>query len=292
LKPTFVLVAVGDKHVGFANLALRYLKRFTRSDIVVVTSRSAVRLLHDQVIEARLSERLNDQETSILIKTNLPRFLGRIGGRFCYLDTDVIAVSDEADSIFRHVRGPVAFAPDNVRIDVFSRHAMNCSCSESTCNHLREGILCDFGVDVTRCDWTLWNGGVFVFGPDSGEFFSVWHSFTLQILSNTFWRTRDQGTLAAAVWKLELQDLPTLPRRFNFIVDRYWGVRLDERSRIRPERFCVWRDYSLSAADGRPRPAFLHFVNGGVQQTGWSNWDEVAALLDGTSEVDSQVPKQ
>jgi hypothetical protein len=85
-----------------------------------------------------------------------------------------------------------------------------------------------------------------------------------------------------------LQDRPTLPRLFNFIVDRYWGVRLDERARARPAQFRVWNDYSLSGAGGRPRPAFLHFVNGGVNQTGWSNWDEVAALLGTCKQPDAR----
>jgi hypothetical protein len=66
---------------------------------------------------------------------------------------------------------------------------------------------------------------------------------------------------------------------FNFIVDRFWGIALDKRADIGPKQFHVRNDYSLGGADHRPRPVLLHFVNGGVQQVGWRNWDEVEALL-------------
>jgi hypothetical protein len=183
------------------------------------------------------------------------------------------------DSIFDYTYGPVTFAHDNVSIDVFSKYAIHCGCTENTCSHLRESILSDFAVDVGLCDWILWNSGVFLFNHESADFFGVWHNLTRQIFANGFWGTRDQGTLAATVWKLGLQDQSTLPRLFNFIVDRFWGIPLDKRAGTSAKQFHVWNDYSLDGADHRPRPVFLHFVNGGVQQVGWRNWDEVAALL-------------
>jgi hypothetical protein len=288
----FVFVVVGDKHVRAANIALRYLKHFTRSEIVVIKSRSTVKTQHDQVIEAEVPDQFDNHQASIYLKTSLPSVLGTIRGRFCYLDADVVAVSEAVDSIFGCTSGPVTFARDNVRIDMFSRHAVNCMCSDSTCNHLRESIFCDLGVDVGYCDWTLWNGGVFLFDQESADFFDVWHKFSRQSFTSSFWRTRDQGTLAATVWKLGLQDQPTLPRLFNFIVDRFWGIAVDKRSWIGPGQFHVWNDYSLHGSDHRPRPVLLHFVNGGVQQIGWHNWDEVAALLEPSVQHDLEVPNE
>jgi hypothetical protein len=279
MERVFVFVAVGDAHVRIANIALRYLKHFTRSEIVVIKSRSASEVNHDQVIDVQLPHHFNNHQGSIFLKTNLLNVLGAVRASFCYLDNDVIAVNDAVDSIFDHTYGPVTFARDNVSIEVFSRYAVNCLCTGNSCNHLLESILCDFAVDVGLCDWILWNGGVFLFGHESADFFRVWHNFTRQIFANSFWRARDQGTLAATIWKLGLQDQPTLPRLFNFIVDRFWGIALDKRADIGPKQFHVRNDYSLGGADHRPRPVLLHFVNGGVQQVGWRNWDEVEALL-------------
>lgn len=42
---------------------------------------------------------------------------------------------------------------------------------------------------------------------------------TLKIFENPEWKTRDQGTLAATVWKFGLKNQKTLDIIFNFIVD-------------------------------------------------------------------------
>jgi hypothetical protein len=276
---TFVFAIVGEPHVHAVNIALAYLKRFSRSNIIVVMGRSKLRPSHDQVIDVELPNQLDDREASIYLKTNLLEVLGSVSYPLCYLDSDVIAVNDDVDSIFKQKHGPITFASDNVTIDMFSRYAVNCGCQESTCNHLREFIRRKFGVPVTSGEWRLWNGGVFLFDKHSADFLTVWHELTRQILTDSLWRTRDQGTLATAVWKFGLQDQPRLPRAFNLIVDRFWGLPLSERLNISPNRFHVWNDYSLTGEGGRPRPSLLHFVNGGVGQAGWQNWDDVESLL-------------
>jgi hypothetical protein len=276
---TFVFAIVGEPHVRAVNIALTYLKRFSRSNIVVVMSRSGLRPAHDQVIDVELPDQLDDRAASIFLKTSLLEVLGPVRSPLCYLDSDVIAVNDDVDSIFKHKHGPVTFASDNVSIDMFTRYAINCGCQESTCNHLRECIVSKFGVPITLGDWRLWNGGVFLFDSHSADFLRVWHELTRQILTDSLWRTRDQGTLAAAVWKCGLQDQPRLPRAFNFIVDRFWGLPVSERFNASPSRFHVWNDYSLTGEGRLPRPSLLHFVNGGVGQAGWQNWDEVESLL-------------
>jgi len=266
--------------VRAAGVALDYLKRFTHADILLLKARSQYSPPHDQVITVELPPELDDHQASIYLKTGIHTFVGPLNARFCYLDSDVIAVSEFVDNIFQHQSGPITFAADQIDIDMFSRYAVHCRCNENRCSHLREAILCSFGIEVKRCDWTMWNGGVFLFDEDSADFLDEWHALSRQILSDHFWRTRDQGTLAATVWKFGYQNLPILPHAFNLIVDRFWGVSPDKRAGLLPSQFHVRSDYSLTGNGQLLRPFFLHFVNGGVNNPGWSNWDEVTALAE------------
>ncbi|MGM0650066.1 MAG: hypothetical protein ACQES1_06105, partial [Bacteroidota bacterium] len=50
--------------------------------------------------------------------------------KYCYLDSDVIAVSDKVDNIFQYEPEPILFARDNCIFSEFSPHAMNCNCVE------------------------------------------------------------------------------------------------------------------------------------------------------------------
>lgn len=86
---------------------------------------------------------------------------------------------------------------------------------------LRKRVKEDFGVAIPSPFWPHWNGGVFLFSQASQPFLEQWHNWTLQIFSNPKWKVRDQGTLAAVAWDWHLQDHPTLPMEFNFIVDYY-----------------------------------------------------------------------
>jgi hypothetical protein len=277
-RHAFVFSVVGDRHVGFANLALSFLKRVSRRDIVVVRARSSRMVAHDQVVDVAPPVEYDDHQASILLKTDLLNLVGSRGTRFCYLDSDVIAVDDEVDSIFEHRSGPVAFAADAVDIDMFSRYGVNCRCAESRCGHLRESILRKFDVRVGGGDWRMWNGGVFLFDGDSAPFLSLWRDYSRRIMGDPPWSTRDQGTLAATVWKLGLQEQALLPSAFNFIVDRLSGIPRNKREGLVPAQFHIAKDYSLTGAAGLTKPHFLHFINGGMGWTGWRNWDEVAAL--------------
>jgi len=279
-----VFAVVGERHVIGLSTALQYLKRFSHADIIVFQSRSRVRCAHDQVVEVTLSNQLDDHQASIALKTNLLAHVGNFADRYCYLDGDVIAVRDDVDAIFDLQDGAVRFARDHVDLDTFSRWAVHCRCRESRCNHLREAILCSFGVELRWTDWTLWNGGVFLFDDRSWEFMRVWHAMVLEILDDPYWTTRDQGALAAAAWKLGLEDLEPLPAQFNFIVDRMWGIPVARRAAARVEDFHIREDYSLSDEAGRIHPRLIHFINGGVGQVGWRHWDEVSKLVLPTGE--------
>lgn len=275
-RPAFVLSVVGSHHVAGASVAIEFLRRFSQHPIILVQARSDRKAAADEVVEVETPAGLDDHQASIWLKTNLLSHVEGRADRFCYLDSDVIAVDGRVDEIFAHKNGPVTFAPDHAEIDAFSNWAVNCGCSELRCNHLREALLCTFGADVHRPDWRLWNGGVFLFDETSAPFFAEWHRMTCRAIADPYWRTRDQGTLAGTVWRLGLQDSATLPTSFNFIVDCMKGVAPAKRPALLPSQSFVRTDYTLGK-EGAPH--FIHFVNGGVGRRGWRNWDEVEALL-------------
>jgi hypothetical protein len=278
-KRAFVFAVVGESHVEGLPSALKSLKRFSRADIVVLQSRSSACVEHDQVIHVQVPDELDNHQASIMLKTNPLAHLGRLADQYCYLDSDVIAVRSDVDMIFDELIGAVRFAKDHVGLDTFSRWAVRCGCRERSCNHLREAILCSFGIDVRRCDWALWNGGVFLFDQRAEEFLHTWHRMALQIANDPYWYVRDQGVLAATAWKLGLEDLKPLSQRFNFIVDRMWGIPLARRATATVDDFYVRNDYSLREDPKRMNPSLIHFINGGVGQKGWRHWDEVQEVI-------------
>jgi hypothetical protein len=144
---------------------------------------------------------------------------------------------------------------------------------------LRVAIESKFGVEITDTDWQHSNGGVFLFDSESTDFMDTWHQYTQSICNDPDWRTRDQGTLIAAVWKQGLQHQPVLPRAFNHIVDAMHGVPDAKRRSRSVANYYVDRGYSLDASSELPRPHFLHFINGSMGARGWKNWDEAEALL-------------
>jgi hypothetical protein len=100
VRRTFVYAICGDRHVERVNLSLRFLKKFSRSDIVVVASRTSLPIEHEQVIHLAADDALNDHQIGLLLKTNIHRIAGDQRTLGCYLDTDVIATSREVDSVF------------------------------------------------------------------------------------------------------------------------------------------------------------------------------------------------
>ncbi len=275
-KKAFVFAVVGTRHVLAASIAIEFLRRVSRHDVIVVQSRSEIRAANAHVVEVATPVALDDHQASIYLKTNLLPHVRGLADRFCYLDSDVIAIDSSVDRIFDHASGPVAFAHDHAVIDAFSGWAVNCGCREPSCNHLREALLCSFNIDVRRPDYRMWNGGVFLFDEGSAEFLAEWHRLTLAIMREPYWRTRDQGTLAAAAWRFGIQDQPVLPKQFNFIVDCMKGVAHAQRAALAPEASFVRTDYSLGSEGA---PYFIHFVNGGVGRRGWRNWDDVERLI-------------
>ncbi|HXA14200.1 MAG TPA: glycosyltransferase [Opitutaceae bacterium] len=283
-KDAFVFAICGERHAARLNLAIKFLKGFSRRDIIVVKGRASLKLDCDQVITPRIPAGLDNHQASIFLKTSLHKILARERRRFCYLDSDVIAVNDRVDTIFKHAHQPVSFAADHCSLRQFSRHAVNCHCTSRECEHLHEAIHKTFGVKITPKAWQHWNGGVFVFDEASSEFMDLWHKNTLSIFKDPYWQIRDQGSLVATVWQMGLQNHPLLPREYNFIVDPLDGVPRAKRGTVQPRELLPNESYSLrnGARNGamKPHPAFLHLINGGAGKRGWKNWDEVEHLLE------------
>ncbi|MCX6525948.1 MAG: hypothetical protein NTX58_14495, partial [Actinobacteria bacterium] len=226
----WVFVVCGpEMHTETLRTAVRHLGPLTSLEIWVVTdSTRNVRPIDPegihQVVDVTTPEHFDDHQASIWLKTGIHRHLPV--GEWCYLDTDIIAVRPGVEEIFEHRKGPVAFASDLTisvnQVDRFSPWAMNCECTghgdTHSCSHLREQISERFGIEVPG-DWVHWNGGVFLFGPDSAEFLDMWNARAIASFEWPEWRTRDQGALIATAWTLSQQDCPRLPAEFNFIAD-------------------------------------------------------------------------
>ncbi len=129
----YVFVVCGAaEHVTTLNLSLQYLRKFTNKPIVVVTdtSRTSESVEHDVVIDVRTPADMNDHQASIFLKTSLHRILPRDVTRYCYLDSDVIAVRPGVDEIFEQMCPPITFVADHCRLPEFSPYAMRCGCRE------------------------------------------------------------------------------------------------------------------------------------------------------------------
>ena len=283
----FVYAVTGNAHIEQVNRSLRFLKRFTRQQIVVLAARHDLQVDHDQVIEAEFPAEFDDHQASILLKTGLHTRMDLGDRTWCYLDSDVFAVHEDVDQIFLNKQGPVAFAADHSQLSNFSRFAVRCACSGGCCDHLREAIMSKFGVVISDPEWKHWNGGVFVFDGQSLDFLNRWHDYTRTILKDPLWKIRDQGTLVATVWKFGLQYQATLPAKFNYIVDGMRGLLDEERAAANPLNYTVDESYSLE--EGSPtHPAFLHFI-GNTCRRGWRNWDEVEAIPNADSKLPSTI---
>jgi hypothetical protein len=126
----FVFVACGNKeHIETLHVSLTALKRFSKNPIWVVTdpSRNAVPIQHEHIIACDTPRHFSHHQASIFLKTRLHHLLPR-GNRYCYLDSDVIALSEACNDIFSQWIPPIIFAPDHCRIRKFSATAVNCGC--------------------------------------------------------------------------------------------------------------------------------------------------------------------
>jgi len=382
-KNKFVFVVCGTRErIDTLHFSLAALKRVTANEIIVVTdtARNEVPVLHGQVLSITTPENFNHHQASIYLKTGLHKFLPS-GFNYCYLDTDVVALSNEADDIFNQKQGPVTFAIDHCRLRQFSPHAVHCDCAAQNkhdqqelndlqkkygnmpevtepellqqqrqlqqklevikqrkaeliltavrfifspdafrldenytyfpqkfywankagkpilyetpyrviqqiekntawrfsklkrrwispggkevalleCSHLKEAIADKFKLNIDE-RWQHWNGGVFLFDDSSHAFMEAWHQNTLTVFNDPYWKTRDQGTLIATAWQMNLQKLPVLSKKFNFIAYFYNPALMISADK---------KFISDNAFVNNYEPAFVHVFD----HFGDKNWD-------------------
>jgi hypothetical protein len=130
----FVFVVCGsEEHVSTLNFSLKFLRRFSEYPIVVVTdnSRNEIPIGHDNIINVNTPKHYNHHEASIYLKTGLHKFVPNINeNTYCYLDSDVIAISEACNKIFNYNPEPVLFVKDHCDFSNFSPDAMHCNCKK------------------------------------------------------------------------------------------------------------------------------------------------------------------
>lgn len=136
----FVFVVCGTReHLDTLHFSLRYLRHFSKNEIVVVTdsARNEIPVEHDKVVDVKTPEHFNHHQASIYLKVGLNKFLPK-GFNYCYLDTDVVALGPECDEIFSQKKGVITFAPDHCRMPKFSPSAVKCDCFEKNRKDIAE----------------------------------------------------------------------------------------------------------------------------------------------------------
>jgi hypothetical protein len=126
----FIFVVCGAKeHIDTLHYSLHYLKKFSKNEIWVLTdsSRNEISIVHDNIIDIQTPHEFDHHQASIFLKTGIHHYFPK-GNRYCYLDTDIIALSAQVDSIFNEYVSPITFAPDHCTMDQFSPYAMHCDC--------------------------------------------------------------------------------------------------------------------------------------------------------------------
>lgn len=370
---TFVFAVCGkSEHIDTLHFSLEKLKKFSKSKIIVVTdsSRNEKPILVDSLIDVKTPLEFDNHQASIYLKTGLYKFLPT-GKLYCYLDSDVVAVNSECDTIFSEFIAPIRFAPDHCKLPLFSPSAVNCGCQieaeyyssllnkkldledpyrerkeediiakrkelediywkiksnyflfikvalkyllsfkefkltpnliynkkskiwrdknelpfmqtpnmrkitrelglkwsiikpiprlkdgrsiwRMECVHLLQFINEKFNIKVRIKNWQHWNGGVFLFNDESHSFLSTWHEMTLAVFKDSKWKTRDQGTLIATVWKFGLENHPTLDKKWNLLADynnpnvswlEGWKIKISNKEIIQPNFVHVYHHF-------------------------------------------------
>ena len=129
-KEVYVFVVCGsNEHIDTLHLSLKALLYFSKKEVLVLTdkTRNEIEIFHDNIIDVKTPKEYNHHEASIYLKTGIHQFLPK-GNSYCYLDTDVIALNETCDEIFKQYVSPISFAPDHCEIQAFSANAVNCGC--------------------------------------------------------------------------------------------------------------------------------------------------------------------
>ena len=146
----FVFAVCGaENYISQLAFSIEKLKRFTHNEIIVVTDsrRNEIPISHENIIDIITPAEYDNHQASIFLKTSLHKILPK-GHTYCYLDSDVVCLSDMVNEIFSRYLAPITFANDNAPLEYFSPHAMNCKCLE---NHAHRGeIIAKFKTNVAK----------------------------------------------------------------------------------------------------------------------------------------------
>ena len=135
-----MLVQCGDaEYIERLHYSLNALAQFSRRRVVVITdtARNRIPINAPEILDVRTPSHYTNQEAIIYLKTGVHRFVPE-GPLYCYLDTDVVAVSNETDSIFSLFQPPIIFAPDSLTVSDVSPNAVHCGCMERHEHDLQE----------------------------------------------------------------------------------------------------------------------------------------------------------
>lgn len=130
----FVFVVCGAKeYISELNFSLKFIRHFSKHPVLVLTDsrRNEIPIEHDNVIDVAVPEKWGNHQAHLYLETSLPKYV-KPGDDdiYCYLDSDVVAISSAINDIFKEYIPPVRFAPDHCTIDYFSAGVMHCSCRE------------------------------------------------------------------------------------------------------------------------------------------------------------------
>jgi len=128
----FVFVVCGSaEHIDALHYSLVAMERHSRAAILVVTDsrRNERSIRWPHVVDVATPTHLDNHQASIYLKTAVHRFVPP-GPRYCYVDTDVVAVAPNVDDVFRIAPAPIRFAADHIGLREFSPHAVRCDCPE------------------------------------------------------------------------------------------------------------------------------------------------------------------
>ena len=128
----YVFVVCGAKeHIDTLHFSLKSFRGKTTLPIIVVTDsqRNEIPILHDRVVDVETPSFMNHHQASIFLKTSLHKRLPQ-GGKYVYMDSDILAVGNHCDDIFDQYIPPIRFAPDHCKMPYFSPAAVNCGCQQ------------------------------------------------------------------------------------------------------------------------------------------------------------------
>lgn len=275
-KHVFVFVVCGaTEHIDTLHFSLERLKAHSKSEIWVVTdkSRNEIVIQHQHQIDVKTPEDYTNHQASIYLKTGLHLFLPT-GNLYCYLDTDVIALSTHVDEIFNEFIDPIRFAPDHCSFKLFSAAAVKCGCeliqaqnqalfleiNSTFQKHQTDPLL----IEKRKKLETLFQKS------RSTLFRRITNQFKFRMSSKYFWLTDEfYFDKANDVWK-DRNHSSIMYESYNREIEKLTKFRFDEVSNVWLDKDGV--DIWLNECDHLSE-AILETFGIKVENTDWQHWN-------------------